>query len=457
MINIANLLRNAKKGTILWSPLFGPVEFMQLGKNDQIWIKVDNSEPFDKYGRYFGSRFTEAECLLFPSKEIRTWEGWKLPTEPNFKVGDWVVKKNGGTFYGGNYVAQITLKEFDENGERIWLSSTTWVYDDDIRLWTIQDAKDGDVLATDNGWACIFKAFDGCVFSSYCFMDSQKWFCEFGSEAHTLDSSINGNIHPATKEQRELLFAKMREAGYTWDEKKKELRKIIEPNFKVGNWICPINGKRSKQVRVVEVRSFSYLTEDRFGILWPISFSAQHEWRLWLIQDANDGDVLVCYSEVKGNPIEQAGIFKQYVGRYGGCSNTFLAHTGIDWDGDIIINGYMGSTNILPATKEQRDLLFAKLKDEGYVWDDENKELKKNKTHYDIANFHAGMPVLVRDYNNSQWSYVQFSHLIAERNVGEGGFKFNACGIPYIQCIPFEGNESLLGTTEPCDERFINW
>ena len=93
MINIANLLRNAKKGTILWSPLFGPVEFMQLGKNDQIWIRVDNSEPFDKYGRYFGSRFPEAECQLFPSNKVRTWVGWEPPVEPKFKLHDIIMRK----------------------------------------------------------------------------------------------------------------------------------------------------------------------------------------------------------------------------------------------------------------------------------------------------------------------------------------------------------------------------
>ena len=30
-----------------------------------------------------------------------------------------------------------------------------------------------------------------------------------------------------------------------------------------------------------------------------------------------------------------------------------------------------------PATKEQCDLLFSKMKEAGYEWDDENKELKK--------------------------------------------------------------------------------
>ena len=86
MTNIADLLRNTKKGTILWSPLFGPVEFMQLGKNDQIWVRVDNSEPFDKYGRYFGSRFPEAECQLFPSNKVRTWVGMaELRAAPRYR------------------------------------------------------------------------------------------------------------------------------------------------------------------------------------------------------------------------------------------------------------------------------------------------------------------------------------------------------------------------------------
>lgn len=33
------------------------------------------------------------------------------------------------------------------------------------------------------------------------------------------------DIHPATKEQRDLLLQKMKEAGYKWDTEKKELKK----------------------------------------------------------------------------------------------------------------------------------------------------------------------------------------------------------------------------------------
>jgi len=73
-----------------------------------------------------------------------------------------------------------------------------------------------------------------------------------------------------------------------------------------------------------------------------------------------------------------------------------------------------------------------------------------SKPHYDISNFHAGMPVLVRD-NNKEWRYVPFSHIT------NGSWKFNAVGTIWEQCIPFDGNEHLLGTTDMCDEQYINW
>ena len=171
--------------------------------------------------------------------------GYKeLPVQPDFKVGDWVVRKDGETFYGGNYAEQITLIEVDEKGKCIWLSSTSWVNDDDIRLWSIQDAKDGDVLVSgiDNPFI-----YDGNI--------------EFSSAGAYVGVSRNGRIRldmfpskawtsikdvkPATKEQRDRLFAKLREAGYEWDADKKELRKIQHydiANFHAGMPVLVRNG-----------------------------------------------------------------------------------------------------------------------------------------------------------------------------------------------------------------------
>lgn len=239
----------------------------------------------------------------------------------------------------------------------------------------------------------------------------------------------------------------------------KELELPVEPKFKVGDWLvyengdCFTGGLREVQVQTVEKDRYIF-THNTYGSFRFIDSNC----RLWSIADAKDGDIIGfndC-THNDGSYIDLVGIYKRK--RDDSLNqNQHLFHCVVASMGTFRTGGSWRVFTAYPATKEQRDLLFSKMKEAGYEWDADKKELRKIQTHYDIANFHVGMPVLVRDYNNSQWSYVQFSHLIAERNVGEGGFKFNACGIPYIQCIPFEGNEALLGTTEMCDEMYINW
>lgn len=440
MTNIADLLRNAKKGTILWSPLFGPVEFMQLGKNDQIWIRVDNSEPFDKYGRYFGSRFTEAECLLFPSKDCRTWEGWKAPVEPNFKVGDWVVRKDGTTFCSGNYAEQITLIEVDGEGKCIWLSSTSWVCDDAIRLWTIQDAKDGDVLAAHECYA-IFKEIDRLNIKCYC----AYHYMGFNPTLYKNTLQNKTAFKPATKEQRDLLFNRIKENGYTWDADKKKLRKIINPKFKVGDWIT--NDTWTHCIQSISDGFYHFLEGGclDFGKI-------DGYYRLWEISDARNGDVLVLNGFSK--EYKWIGIFKELT-----SDTSFSSHCHYNCGMCEFVTDIARCTkhgikynDMRPATNEERDILFAKMREAGYTWDENKKELKKLK-HYDISSFHAGMPVLVRADNVCRWNYSVFSHI-----TGNKDWQFAVCnGVSFSQCIPFEGNETLLGTNDMCNERFVNW
>lgn len=81
------------------------------------------------------------------------------------------------------------------------------------------------------------------------------------------------------------------------------------------------------------------------------------------------------------------------------------------------------------------------------------KELPLPKPHYDIKNFHAGMPVLVRDDKWKKWCYALYSH-----HDNEDSYQFVTAGDrPFKQCIPYEGNEHLLGTTDMCDKQYINW
>lgn len=75
MTNIAEILKNAPKGLKLYSPLFGEVEFIEVSKNNMIYIEHPGSELFYEDGRFY--EITNSECLLFPSKEHRTWDDWQ--------------------------------------------------------------------------------------------------------------------------------------------------------------------------------------------------------------------------------------------------------------------------------------------------------------------------------------------------------------------------------------------
>ena len=150
------------------------------------------------------------------------------------------------------------------------------------------------------------------------------------------------------------------------------------------------------------------------------------------------------------------------------------------------------------ATEEEKAKLFQAIKDNGYRWNSETKSLElitptfkvrdkiKNKTsksqyvevteikdtHYilndgtallftsqdeyelvcpkfNISSLKPFDRVLVRNSDNNMWCASMFSH------TWEG--TYFCVGILHLQCIPYEGNEHLLGTTNSCDEFYKNW
>ena len=82
-INIAEILANKPKGTKLYSPACGKCNLVSV-ENDTIKVSfynarngfmIDGGGRFDNYGRMYD----EAECCLFPSKEMQDWSkfAWK--------------------------------------------------------------------------------------------------------------------------------------------------------------------------------------------------------------------------------------------------------------------------------------------------------------------------------------------------------------------------------------------
>lgn len=79
--------------------------------------------------------------------------------------------------------------------------------------------------------------------------------------------------------------------------------------------------------------------------------------------------------------------------------------------------------------------------------DQDDYELVPNK--FDITTLKPFDKVLARDTDNSMWTATLFSHL--------RGMTFYTVGGWYNQCIPYEGNEHLLGKCDDCDEYYKTW
>jgi hypothetical protein len=91
------------------------------------------------------------------------------------------------------------------------------------------------------------------------------------------------------------------------------------------------------------------------------------------------------------------------------------------------------------ATEEEKKQLFSALEKEGKRWDSEKKEVVDLKPKVELKPFDK---VLVRNDKEDQWSANIFSYQVRDN-------MYYCLGECYwIYCIPYEGNEHLLGTTK---------
>ena len=86
-INLVEILKDCPKGTKLYSPLSGEVVFHGIENDPEYPIRVFREEEgkhlsFTKKGLYHIDA-PNGECLLFPSKDVRTWDNFK-PKKPKF-------------------------------------------------------------------------------------------------------------------------------------------------------------------------------------------------------------------------------------------------------------------------------------------------------------------------------------------------------------------------------------
>lgn len=194
-----------------------------------------NSCPDTERGNYYEGVL---ETIIEDLHKLSEKQGEEKPdkVEPKFHEGDWIITPK-------NKVLQIT--SIEGTSYRFNNESHYWEIrycDEQCRLWTLQEARDGDVLASEDkdkvflyngkldlrGRVCaycgIYKTYDGLRFTKYAVGNYFTY----------------KEPYPATKEQRDTLEKAMTDAGYRWNSNEKKLEKIEQkhiPKHKIGDTV----------------------------------------------------------------------------------------------------------------------------------------------------------------------------------------------------------------------------
>lgn len=184
---------------------------------------------------------------------------------------------------------------------------------------------------------------------------------------------------------------------------------LVEENkIQSGKWYVCIRDFNDRYDNIIFKKGESYFS-NKEGMLIPnnsnIPFKInciEHYFRPWNIQDAKDGDIL---------REDSCTFIIQKLGDYGTCAKTYctLYDDGDFYDGSIL---YFDMDSTKPATKEQCDLLFQKMRESGYKWNAEKLELKKIKepkreqTNAQLSSFDEaqGTPDVKKNQQDSAWS-----------------------------------------------------
>ena len=97
--------------------------------------------------------------------------------------------------------------------------------------------------------------------------------------------------------------------------------------------------------------------------------------------------------------------------------------------------------SLRPATDSEKQQLFDALAKKGKTWDAEKKQIVDLKPNIELKPFDK---VLIRDFESQAWQVSFFGY--KDR---DSCYCCNGCS--WNQCIPYIGNESLLGTTNNVD------
>lgn len=287
--------------------------------------------------------------------------------------------------------------------------------------------KDGDIVFSGVNLISIFKG----IKEGY-----RKSFHSYVSVGESANIDIDkdfwtlGNIRFATEEEKQKLFDAIKANGYEWNAETKTLEKLNTPKEE------PIEDKGNI--------SDGYHT-----------FNELYEYRLLYNASMFNELAKQCLYDVHKSKKHSDGTIPF------GDKNWFIVQAELptgqisnhyemkDWGLFNIpekekANPYDGHTP-QDVTKRLREFLSLESEQDEY-------ELVPNK--FNITNLKPfESKVLIRDTKSQKWSPAIWGFYDSDAK----DYKYKLVGVISRYCIPYEGNEHLLGKTNDCDEHFKTW
>lgn len=415
-INIAELLKDCPRGMELYSPLCGKCVFDSLNMGTIICKKQNTQEiAFTSEGYYMLPVFEDCECMIFPSKDQRDWSKFQ------------------------------------------------------------RSFKDGDILTNDRGSICIYKG------PTYHNKKLADYYCGYRAGDHAFIfkkfkdnhfGAIDG-FRLATEEEKEKLFQAIKDNGYKWNPETKTLEKLNipkeEPIKDKGN----ISDGYHTFNELYEYRllyNASMFNELAKQGLYDVHKSKKHSDGTipfgdenWFIVQAElpTGQISNHY-EMKDWDLFQVPVKEK--------ANLYDGHTPQDVAKRLRM--FLTSDKLIEPKfkvgdkvrrKNNHNLVFTitSIEEDSYgcganlvLWfDDQDKyELIPNK--FDITTLKPFDKVLVRDTDKERWDIHFYERYNNENKV----YPYRTLGgMIYKQCIPYEGNEHLIGLVKDCSDYYKTW
>ena len=146
-----------------------------------------------------------------------------------------------------------------------------------------------------------------------------------------------------------------------------------------------------------------------------------------------------------GDIVYMGNAWNEYIGiiknRTSGNQIETYAHCHKDSKEEAVLGLWLNkndSDELRLATNSEKQQLFDALAKKGKAWDAEKKQIVDLKPKVELKPFDK---VLIRDFGSQAWQVSLFGYKDANNYYCCNGSCWN-------QCIPYEGNESLLGTTK---------